>query len=214
MQQSRNYHMGRRGEVVVCALWASEGWGAIPTAELTGGGAPVQLQLQTQNVILPDLDVSKYGAPRMWVDAKTKGRFFIWRKTRRKQTGIEQRHLVHYLRMQDLTEAPVVLCMIDLETGDVLANTLAGLGEPRYSEADEYPIANWDCERFHRLWTLNPHRLNNLVRHDTLPPPISRATVQRTLVYLRPRRGEQGELPLFHSDVLAEFVRLQRRRAA
>lgn len=206
--------MGRRGEVVVCSLWASEGWGTIPTAELTTAGAPVQLQLQAQNVILPDLDISKLGAPRMWVDAKTKTHFFIWRKTQRKQTGIEERHLDHYWRMQELTEAPVVLCMIDLETGDILANTLAGLGEPRYSQREEYPIANWDRARFRLLWRVNAQRLDNLVKRDPLPPPITRALMQKTLNYLRPQRGEQSELPLFHSDVLAEFVRLQKRRAA
>ncbi len=214
IQQSRKYRMGRRGEVVVCALWASEGWGTIPTAELSAAGAPVQLQLQAPNVILPDLDVSKFGAPRMWVDAKTKTRFFPWRKTRQKQTGIDERHLAHYWRMQELTEAPVVLCMVDLETGDVLANTLVGLGEPRISQREEFPIANWDRSRFRLLWRVNPTRLDNLIKRDPLPPPITRTLLQQTLDYLRPQRGEQGELPLFHSDVLAEFVRLQRRIAA
>jgi len=150
----------------------------------------------------------------MWVDAKTKTRFFVWRKTHRKQTGIEVRHLQHYQRMEQVTETPVVLCMIDLQTGDVLANTLAGLGEPRYSAHEEYPIANWDRQRFRRLWTVNPTRLKQLIEHDTLPPPITATLLQQTLNYLRARRGEQSELPLFHSDVFAEFVRLQKKRAA
>jgi len=208
MQETYNYCMGRRGEVVACALFAGECWGAVPTNELGTHGAPVQLRLDTANVILPDLDISKFGSPRMWVDAKTKTRFFIWRKTHRKQTGIEARHLEHYRRMELLTGAPVVLCMIDCETGDVLCNTLSGLGEPRYSPVDEYPLANWDRDRFYRLWTVNPKRLNNLVKRETLPPPISKDVLRRTLDYLRPRKGEQSELPLFHSDVFAECTRL------
>jgi hypothetical protein len=217
IQTSRKYIQGRRGEIVACAVFADEGWGTIPTAELTGpfaNRAPVQLQLQAQNVVLPDFDISKLGMPRLWMEAKTKGRFFLWRKTRRKQSGIEARLLDHYLRMEMLTEAPVVICMIDIETGDVLANSLMALGEPRYSTDEQYPIANWDRERFVRLRTVNPWRLAKLLAHSALPAALTRQMLRETLDYLRPRAGDQGELGLFHSDMVAQWVRLQRRRAA
>jgi hypothetical protein len=213
MRQSAKYIQGRRGEIIACAVLADEGWGAVPTAELGGplaNRAPLQLQLQSQNIVLADFDISKLGRPRLWLEAKTKGHFFMWRKTRRKQTGIEARLLPHYLRLQDLTGAPVVICMIDIETGDVLAAPLRALGEPRFSTDDAYPIANWDRERFVRLRTVNPRRLKNLLEHHTLPPPVTRKVLQQTLNYLRPQYGDQGELRLFHSDVVAEWARRQR----
>jgi hypothetical protein len=43
---------------------------------------------------------------------------------------------------------------------------------------------------------------------------VTRAVLQQTLDYLRPQRGEQSELPLFHSDVLAQFEAMRWRRAA
>jgi len=73
---------------------------------------------------------------------------------------------------------------------------------------------NWDRHLFRRLWTVNPARLDSLVKRDTLPPPVTRTVLQKTLDYLRPQRGEQSELPLFHSDVLAQCESLRWRRAA
>lgn len=217
MINSEKYIQGRRGEIIACAVFGDDGWGIIPTAELTGpdaNRAPVRLQLDSRHVVLPDFDISKLGRPRMWLEAKTKGQFFIWRKTQRKQTGIQVRLLEHYQRMEVLTEAPVVICMIDKQTGDILANTLTALGEPRISTSDEYPIANWDRERFIRLRTVSPWRLKRLLEHNTLPGPITRQMMRDVLTYLRAQPGDQGELRLFHSDMIAEWVRLQRRRAA
>lgn len=203
--QSVKYIQGRRCEIVACAVLADEGWGAVPTTELDGplaNRAPLQLQLQSSDIVLADFDISKIGRPRLWLDAKT----FLWRKTRRKQTGIEARLLPHYLRLQDLTGAPVVVCMIDIETGDVLAAPLRALGEPRYSTNDAYPTANWDRGRFVRLRTVNPRRLRKLLEHETLPPQITRKVSRQMLDYLRPQYGDQGELRLFHSDVVAEWA--------
>lgn len=216
MLETEAYYKGRWGEIVLIGLFLVDRWSLVVTADYSGVGgahAPMMHQLEA-NIIIADLDISKYGV-RMWCDAKLKAQFFVWRKTNRIQTGIDRRHYVQYRRLEGTTGIPVVLGMIDLETGDVMCNTLIGLGEPRYSEPSSgYDIVNWDRDRFRRIWKLHPKRLRRLMYDGDLVrkppgeiPPHHK--LQQMVEFLRP---EQGELPLLHFDVLAQFERLQARQ--
>jgi len=215
--ESESYYKGRWGEIILIGMFLVDRWSIVVTADYSGPGgahAPLMHQLEA-NIVIADLDISKFGV-RMWCDAKVKSSFFRWRKTGRVQTGIDHRHYRQYLRLEQTTGIPVVLGMIDLTTGDVMCNTLAGLGEPRYSDPDTtgFDIVNWDRDKFRRIWKLNPARLRRLmfdgkiVRRppDAIPP---HAKLQAMVEFLRP---EQGELPLLHFDVMAQFERLQARR--
>jgi hypothetical protein len=216
MLDSQEYYMGRWGEVILIGLFLVDRWSLVVTADYsgsTGNHAPLVHQLEA-NIVIADLDISKFGV-RMWCDAKCKSRFFVWRKTRRKQTGIERRHYLQYQRLERTSGVPVVLGMIDLQTGDVMCNTLAGLGEPRYSDQlSGFDVVNWDRDSFRRIWTLHPRRLRrfmfdgDMVRKppEDIPPHYK---LQAMVEFLRP---EQGELPLLHFDVLAQYERLQANR--
>jgi hypothetical protein len=216
MLETEAYYKGRWGEIILIGLFLVDRWSLVVTADYSGARgakAPLMHQLEA-NIVIADLDISKFGV-RMWCDAKVKAIFFKWRKTNRLQTGIDRRNYLQYKRLEATTGIPVVLGMIDLATGDVMCNTLAGLGEPRYSDpASGYDIVNWDRDLFRRIWKLDPKRLRRLIYDgelvrrppDDIPP---HSKLQAMVEYLRP---EQGELPLLHFDVLAQFERLQAKR--
>ncbi|MDQ2763973.1 MAG: hypothetical protein M3Y22_10970 [Pseudomonadota bacterium] len=209
MLDSQEFYLGRWGEIILVGLLLADGWSIVTTCDYSGADgehAPVMHQLEANTaVVLPDIDAAK-SRIRASVEAKAKRQAIEWRKTGRRQHGFDRRQLTHYRRHEQVTGAPVVIGVVELDTGEVLCNTLRGLGEPRFSDPETgWDMANWDRTKFRVAWRLNPRRLQKFVFDDGVvrrpPAAIPFRKLPAMCAYLRP---EQADLPLLIFDVVAQ----------
>lgn len=143
---------GRAGEQLV-ARWLQEcGWYVIPSYDYCGedgNKAPRLMGFRTSHPV-PDLDISRDGI-RRWVEVKTKTAASLFRKTNSLDHGIEYRLYESYLRVAAETGTECWLAIYETSTGDLIAQSLALLGEPRVSLMDGRRMAYWPRDRFRTL---------------------------------------------------------------
>lgn len=204
------YLRGRTNEFVVMSLLVvSERWAVVPNAEMTGrsgGRAPVLYQVHV-NTPLADFDTIKCGV-RVSVEAKLKTKAVPYGKTGRDRHGIDQKSFDSYLRLQEMSKTPVVLCITEEQTGDILANTLVGLGEADPSTSDLDRKVYWDRECFRPMWSIDPGRLATVMYLNGQPRTLpdftdndeAMRTMEKVVSFLRPK---QAEFQLGHYDILA-----------
>lgn len=173
LQDSPQYKRGRAGERLVASILRSRGWFVVPSSDYTGenGDKAPKLFGEREELILPDLDVSKDGE-RGWVEVKTKATTTLHRMSGTVEHGISLRHWKHYRRVEMITGAPVHLMVVEQRSGEILVASLAELGSGRTYEGDKMGpdgMVFWPRERF-RIWaTVAPL------------PVVQREPVQATL---------------------------------
>lgn len=143
---------GRQGEQMVATWLRERGWYVIPSYDYSGSNRDKAPKLQgiADGFPVPDLDVAKAG-DRRWVEVKTKERPTEFRKTGSLDHGIE--HYDDYVRVAAETGTEAWLAIFELSTGHLLAQSFAGLGEPRRSILNGKRMAYWPRSRFMHLHT-------------------------------------------------------------
>lgn len=124
------YIKGHVGEVLVSQILQSRGWYIVPSYDYSGSDdkAP-RMQGQKLCYILPDLDVSKQGEERAWVEVKTKEEAVEYRKTHTLRHGISLKHYKHYQEVEKISGCAVYLAVYEIKTGDVLMAKLSSLAK-------------------------------------------------------------------------------------
>jgi hypothetical protein len=218
LEGTHNWNFGRRGEIIPTAVWADGGFTVLDVSS-TSARAPLLHQAEV-NIIAPDSLMIRRGS--FWLDTKTKHRPFAWHggsKALREagvappagsMHGIDRRSWDAYRRVEQETRRAVVICILCVETADLLANHLQGLGEPYPSVSGDFDIVNWPVSKFRVICSFDPKRLHRYfydgdrVRDApvTMPSPQKRAELLR---WLRP---QQGEMDFFRADLLARLEQL------
>lgn len=114
-QNQRAY--GRIGEGL-CGRWLiyDGGWTLLPAyeIEIPSGKGP-RLFTSGEQLIAPDIFAMKYQKRKLlckWYEAKHKTRFTWYRKAQNWQTGIDLRHYLDYIKVQERTKIEVYLLFL------------------------------------------------------------------------------------------------------
>lgn len=120
MERRRNftdaYAYGRIAESQIAQwLMQAQGWNLLPAyeIEIPSGKGP-RLLTPVRKLIAPDLLAMKYQRRRLlvkWYEAKHKTHFTWHRKSNNWQTGIDLRHYLDYIKVQDATQE-VYICFL------------------------------------------------------------------------------------------------------
>jgi hypothetical protein len=145
---------GRTGEQVVARFLQERGFYVIPSYDYSGddGDKPPRLQGSADAFPVPDLDVARNG-DRRWVEVKTKTAAIEYRKAGELRHGINLRHLESYRKVERETGTECWLAIYEESTGDLLAQTLTGLGEPQVGTIHGTRTAFWPRSKFQYLTT-------------------------------------------------------------
>jgi hypothetical protein len=202
MQETDQWKKGRRGEMLSIAVWASFKSILLDVSASANKAAPL-LHEVTGNIVSPDHLVMR--KTTFFMDTKTKQRHLLWRGGRRDDSdqmprgpahGIERRSFRAYQNVERQTGKPVIIAVLCIEDARLLANSLAGLGEPYPSISDSYDIVNWPISHFRRICDFDPVMLRHyFYRQDGTPreAPERMPTafqLQKWLAMLGPRQGE------------------------
>jgi hypothetical protein len=216
MLKTWNWHQGRRGEYLQTGLWASYGWGLMDFGGTTRNVAPL-LKLFNSAIVAPDAIGWRKG--QVAFQFKTKAKHMAWgggsandtpKVAARTEEGVDRRCWEQHLQFQVATGIPVVLSILTINPAELLAATLAELGEPRFSSAPGQDLVNWDVRRFHRICRLDPAQLRcyfftpDGIRREAPVDAPPMAEMQRWLKRLAPA---QEALPALAADVLANTER-------
>lgn len=208
------WQLGRRGEILQIATLARFGFSVLDVGGSTNDKAPF-LHHFDANFVAPDAMAFKTG--KLWMEFKTKGRHNSWRGGSsgdvprvppRIEEGIDRSSYEHYLHTQRSWKTPVVLLVLSIKEGELLGNTIASLGEPRYSPNLAYDIVNWDIFKFRRLCQFDCARLrkyfynsDGAVRRAPDDMPSARE-LRQVLDWLRPA---QGDIDLIMQDIVSQM---------
>jgi len=112
---------GRDGERFVAAWLRRSGMYVIPSYDYTGDDASKAPKLEgaVRRYVIPDLDVAGDGR-RCWVEVKTKTRPDFSYKTGTDDHGFEERLLLSYRHVQEITGTTAWLCVYETSTSQVL----------------------------------------------------------------------------------------------
>jgi hypothetical protein len=175
------YAFGRvaEGQIAQWLMYA-EGWHILPTyeIEIPSGKGP-RLFTPTGNLVVPDILAMKHKGKRFlykWHESKHKTRFTWHRNSRNWQTGIDLRHYLDYIKVQQQTCIEVYIlflhsCSIpskyDLAYGSPTTCPIGLYGQAltylmahehhRDSYTDgkrDYPMVYWNESDLERLATL------------------------------------------------------------
>ncbi len=213
-KQTPQWHMGRRGEILQLATFTRFGFSLIDVGGSSNAKAPL-LHRYEFSFVAPDAMAFKTGP--LWMQFKTKSRHQQWRGGSmldaekippRDEEGIDRKDWLGHLKVEQDTRIPVVLAVLSIQEGELLANTLRGLGEPRESPNPAYDLVNWPTWKFRRLATFDCRRLRHYFRHkdgsyrDAPTDVPSQLQLRQTLDWLRP---QQGEFDLIMLDIAAQI---------
>lgn len=153
------FQRGEVGEQRVLELLRARGWWIVPTFDMDRGSQEVFPHLlapagEEQMLPLPDLDCCRGGA-RVWVEVKTKEAPTWTRKTRQWEHGIHASSWESYLKIQRITGCPVLIAIVEENTGAVLLQSLAALGKARlgrmWQDGQYLLMAYWPRAAFYTL---------------------------------------------------------------
>jgi hypothetical protein len=211
LQDTREWKIGRRGEILNIGIWAHYGFTLLDVSASANLRAPLLHEVST-DLISPDQLVMRNIT--FFMDTKTKEQPFPWKGGSRGATGnmppgdahgMDRRSFVAYQRVRKQTNKPVVIAVICIKTAELLANELTWLGEPYPSVNPDYDMVNWPSHKFRRVCEFDPRRLrkyfyhpNGTPRDGPLAMPDAR-TLQQVVAWLRP---QQAELEWLREDLL------------
>jgi hypothetical protein len=211
MLRTWRWHQGRRGEYLQLALFALYGWALMDFGGSTRHVAPL-LKLFDSAIVGPDAIGWRRG--QVAFQFKTKAKHMDWgggaasdavRVAKRTEEGIDRHCWEQHLAFQKQTGIPVVLSILTIDPAELLAATLAELGEPRFSPDPGQDLVNWDVRQFHRICRLDPAQLRcyfftpDGIRREAPVDAPPMADMQRWLERLAPA---QSEIP----SLMAEFL--------
>jgi len=134
-KQSPGFIQGHEGEQRVRALLQRLNYYVIPSYDYTGTNdnkAP-KLHGALQQYVIPDLDTSHLRNGRAWIEVKTYTEPTLYRKANELQHGILKRHWDDYRKVERITRTPVLICIYEMNTQDILIA----------SQLELIPFAEW-----------------------------------------------------------------------
>ena len=128
LRDTEQFKLGRRGERIVAAMFQRAGFWIIPSYDYAGedGDTPPRLQGAHGHFVIPDFDAAIEGQ-RRWIEVKTKQGATLHHLTGRYEHGFSLRLLEHYVEVQGITGTEVWVVVYEIETGDVVYQTLDAL---------------------------------------------------------------------------------------
>lgn len=195
--------IGKQGEAIVREWLKRLGYFVLPSSLIEEGGAPM-LTGQRLKVILPDNLTWREGQPG-WVEVKTKSCATEHKNPpHRWEHGLSLRHWNAYLKVQELTNIPVSLAILELDTKPLLIGTLSSLerGKRVYlMEGELHVFVNRldrknrsDFEQWYSMESGGPGPLNDLSLPDPIQPVAPRTQKQ-------PSAPKVAQLPLLSKKV-------------
>ena len=148
MTFAQKLQMGKTGESVIAKWMNRRGFSVLPVYEIEQGKfkGPALYSVNAQ-LIAPDMLAFTPDGQARWIEAKTKSAFTWHRKSGTWQTGINLRHYLDYLKVQDLSPWPIVLMFLQLpgQAKDSPEGCPTGLfGDPlnvlRYNEHHRHEV--------------------------------------------------------------------------
>src|ERR1700722_4695496 len=134
---SPEFQRGRDAEKLIAQWMIDRGFHVLPCYDYSGKDDDKAPKLRgDKSYIIPDLDVCK-GGKRYWVEVKNKGRITEHYRTGSMDVGMGKRLYENYLKVQEISGAPVLLMMLIEETQELLCQTLRTLGAPRVYSGDK-----------------------------------------------------------------------------
>lgn len=115
------FKFGNSGERLVANWLKNNDVYVIPSYDYSGddGAKAPRLQGLVRSYVIPDLDTAKSGV-RRWVEVKTKSRPDLSRVTNTWDHGIEERLLLNYQTVQEITGTEAWVCIYEHEACKVL----------------------------------------------------------------------------------------------
>jgi hypothetical protein len=147
---------GRTGERLVADWLRRGGMYVIPSYDYTGDDASKAPKLEgaVRKYVIPDLDVAGDGR-RCWVEVKTKTKATHSRCTDTWDHGFEERLLLHYQQVQEITGTKAWLCVYESSAELVLLMSVnEALAEGDWQPKRRRPMSDFkvgifiDRERF------------------------------------------------------------------
>lgn len=132
--------LGRMGERIVVDYLKQQGWGVIPSYEYSGedGKKAPRLTLEATSYVLPDIDICRSGK-RLWAEVKTYERPYPNRRYGCDVHGIRRRHRDDYLAVSRETGTPVLIVVLEVDSGALLS--------ARLDRLNFWPCQCKPCER-------------------------------------------------------------------
>jgi len=155
----------------------------------------------------------------LWVECKTKSAHNKWRGGAQAdpirfgpcaEEGIDREKYEAYLRVQKDTGVPVVLLILSIKEGELVGNTLRGLGEPRFSPNPNYDLVNWDVYKFRRICQYDCVRLRKYFYNKdggVIQAPTDMPSDQQRRQAVERLKPQQGEFDLIILDAVAQMER-------
>lgn len=130
LRDTAEFQVGRRGERIVAAMFQRAGFWIIPSYDYAGedGDTPPRLQGEHGHLIIPDFDAA-IGGERRWIEVKTKKGATVHHVSGRNEHGFALRLFEQYVEVQEITGTEVWVAVYEIDTGDVLYQTLDALHE-------------------------------------------------------------------------------------
>ena len=109
----RMLQMGKTGEGIIAQWMKRRGYSVLPVYEKEQGDykGPALYTVEG-SLIAPDMVVFRQDGKAVWIEAKTKSAFTWHRNTQRWVTGIDLRHYIDYLQVQQVSPWPVWLLFL------------------------------------------------------------------------------------------------------
>jgi len=206
LKDTKEWIRGRLGEIVIFFTLLHFGFEMDDLADRTHDRAPL---LHSRRGVIRSPDARGVKTAHVQFEFKTKTKHERWRGggkddpvkvSARVEQGIDRRPWLDYRMAERRWRIPVVLCILAIEPAEILAATLAQLGEPRRSPNESFDIVNWDIRRFSRIASFDPQRLHRFFNSkeprllelherwlERIPP---REEVEKILKWLDVRQGE------------------------
>jgi hypothetical protein len=214
LQNTREWRIGRRGEILNTGIWARFGATLLDQSAASTLGAPLLHEAEV-SLVAPDHLIMRRAV--FFMETKTKEEPFRWGggprgaqglMPRGDAHGIERRSYAAYRQVEARTKRPVVVSVLCISTGELLANSLRWLGEPYPSVHGAFDIVNWPKGKFRLVCEFDRRRLRRYFYDDAgrpreaparMPPPDK---LQQLVAWLRP---EQGELEWLREDLISRL---------
>lgn len=137
MQRAFHEELARARHVErACTRWlAGRGWWLLPGYESGGEDKAPRLIGRRDTLIIPDL-LGMQRHRRLWFEVKLKTRCTFHNRTQTDQTGFDERHHTHYLRVERETGIPVIVLFVHQKEGEVRGGLLHVLDRKAYDHTD------------------------------------------------------------------------------
>lgn len=167
------WRLGTQGEEIVRQWLRSQGYSILPASLIETGGAPMLLE-KAYKAILPD-NLTWKDRHQRWIEVKTKSNpttHESW--PNRKEHGLPLRHWAAYEFVQQQTQTPVTLAILELSSRSLLMATLDDLK----STERIYPM-DGEFHIFLARDAFHEQSLENIRLPKAIPPTASRTIAQQ-----------------------------------